>query len=65
MFLVGGKYLIKNLSARLFQELIVPGAKVFIYDLTPSVAEQGNKLNLMRSLTTPWNLNESLIYLFI
>ena len=38
-FLVGEKYLIKNFSTRLFQESIVPNAKVFNHDLVPSLNE--------------------------
>ena len=59
-FLVGEKYLIKNFSARLFHESIVPGAKVFNHDLASSLNEYGNKLSLITSLSTPWNRNESL-----
>lgn len=53
-FLVGGKYLLRILLARSFQELTDPASKVVTHSLAQSLKEKGNNLIHSASLEIPY-----------
>ena len=62
-FLVGGKYFIKNFSAKSFQVVIESDGKEFNQALARSLKEYGNNLSFKISSVTPFILNALATYM--
>ena len=58
-FFVGGKYFIKNFSAKLFQVATESGGIEFNHALALSHKEYGKSFSIKASSVTPCSLNES------